>query len=355
MSGSAVDRCTVVVSIAYFRFLGVSTSTTVYIYSSCSYYGSSYGFSNSFCNCGGNIQCVISVANNPQNCAYANFIAPNNAALPPSFSQPSYSFTATTCNAGSTVGFVTASNAPTSYVINGNTNFAINNNGLITTNYLLTPGTQSFMVQATNVYGTTYTAVTVAVACGSGLGGVFGINGANNGVFPPIGLGSTGYGAPIFSQSAYRYGKSVLEILALSGSRHRRWTTSMILTCAFASLAGFRGRNYKEQAQPKKSCHRRRVPSTVRTLSSEFWLPIPIFWFYITRRRMSQGVWMLHGIEVSWHRMARSRKTKTMWYGKLIVVAHARRNHQPSRQYGFKSWCPLNSGFQELSIKTAER
>ncbi|XP_055339319.1 uncharacterized protein LOC129588924 [Paramacrobiotus metropolitanus] len=231
---------------------GNSASTTLSIATSCNYYGNynsgSSGTSSagSYCGCNGDMNCLLSTIYNPGYCGGGALIGSGIGGIggvggipgaaqqvgivtttAPQFGQSQYTLTAPACGAGSIIGQVTANNYPQSYTIEGNNNFAITNAGAISLNYAMVPGTQSFVVSAINPAGTAYTLVTVTLTCTGGSGAVItsapvapvvpgapvlpgavaapvavgGTTFNNNGVNVP--LGSSGPGAPKFSQSTY--------------------------------------------------------------------------------------------------------------------------------------------------------
>jgi hypothetical protein len=154
---------------------GTST-TTVYVYSSCSYTGSS----TSTCNCGSSIYCILNVIYNPNYCGTSS----SSSTSAPTWSSSTYPITISSCSSGSAVGTLTANNSPTSYSINGNSNYAISNSGVITASATIAAGTQSFVVGASNSAGTAYTLVTITATCTAST--------------------SSASGIPSFSQTVYR-------------------------------------------------------------------------------------------------------------------------------------------------------
>ena len=128
------------------------------------------GTSSSFTN--GQIICPA--GNVPCNFINSNLISTGGTSTTTGqFGQSSYTFTATNCAAGSTVGTVSA-NGATSYVIaSGNTGqYYITSSGAIVTNNQLTTGTTStFYVTAYSAQGASAAVpVTIAASCTSGTG-----------------------------------------------------------------------------------------------------------------------------------------------------------------------------------------
>ena len=87
----------------------------------------------------------------------------------PGFSSTSYTFTASSCSAGTVVGSVSAG-AGTRYALAaGGTGFAIDpTSGSITINGPVISGTQAFLVSVASTAGTFYATVTVNALCTGG-------------------------------------------------------------------------------------------------------------------------------------------------------------------------------------------
>ncbi|XP_055338587.1 mucin-19-like [Paramacrobiotus metropolitanus] len=90
------------------------------------------------------------------------------------FLQPSYTFTATTCTAGTAVGTVQAYGALGYYITNGNTQFTISTAGTITMLTAVPAGTYTLLVASTSTTGLAGTTVpvTITVTCSGTTTGV---------------------------------------------------------------------------------------------------------------------------------------------------------------------------------------
>ncbi|XP_055343335.1 mucin-2-like [Paramacrobiotus metropolitanus] len=86
----------------------------------------------------------------------------------PSFSQSSYTVSATSCTPGATIVQVQAGGAPSTYYLSGTSQFSINpSTGMLTASQNLATGTYTFQIIAQNTYGQATATLTINANCGT--------------------------------------------------------------------------------------------------------------------------------------------------------------------------------------------